>query len=346
MVSTASSNLDPAPEAPGSFVVSFDTELIWGSFDHTSPAEFERQYPDIRRTIDEVLALLARYEVPATWAVLGHLYLGACARDAAGLAHPELVHPRQSWYPGDWYAADPCTDRERDPLWYGDDIVDAIQAAAPLHEIGCHSFGHALYDDPALTPEAVRSDLQACLALARERGIRPRSFVFPRNREGHHQLLREAGFVAFRGADPTWHARLPGAAGRVGHLIDQAIAIPPPVSVPTERLPGLWDIPGSMILLHRAGIRRYVPYDSRVRKARAGLRHAARRGGVFHLWMHPFNLASDRVGMLAALEAIVQSAVRHRDAGRVRIETMGALADRLAAAPSGSAEITTAAAAL
>jgi peptidoglycan/xylan/chitin deacetylase (PgdA/CDA1 family) len=322
----------PAAELPGSFVISFDAELIWGSFDHTSPAEFERRYPDVRRTIRETLALLASYEVPTTWAILGHLYLRGCTRGADGLAHPELVRPVQRWRPGDWYAADPCTDRERDPLWYGDDIVDLIQDAGPLHEIGCHSFGHVLYDDPDLSAEAARSDLAACIDLAAARGISLRSFVFPRNREGHHALLKEAGFTAFRGADPTWHAKLPGVAARLGHLVDQAVAIPPPVSVPTERLPGLWDIPGSMLLMNRTGVRRFVPYESRVRKARAGLRRAARDGGVFHLWMHPFNIASDRVGMLAALESTIVSAVRLRDAGKLRIETMGALTERLSGA--------------
>ena len=47
----------------GSFAVTFDTELIWGSFDSLSPAEFERQFPDIRRAIAATLRLLEQYEV-------------------------------------------------------------------------------------------------------------------------------------------------------------------------------------------------------------------------------------------------------------------------------------------
>ena len=139
----------------------------------------------------------------------------------AGLAHPELVRPRQSWRPGDWYASDPCTERQRDPLWYGDDIVDAVLATRTPQDIGSHSFGHVLYGDPALTREAVDADLDACLAEAAKRGIILRSFAFPRNSEGHHEALRAHGFTAFRGADPTWHAGLPGLLARAGHLVDQ-----------------------------------------------------------------------------------------------------------------------------
>jgi Polysaccharide deacetylase len=317
------------------FTLTFDTELIWGSFDQMSPERFGRLYPDIRGTIASVLQILDRYEVSATWAVLGHLFLSECRRDRAGVAHPELVRPRQSWRSGDWYAADPCTDRRRDPLWYGDDILDAVQATRTPQEIGCHSFSHVLYGDPSLTREAVDADLDACIALAARRGITLRSFVFPRNVEGHHEALLAHGFRAYRGADPTWHAGLHGPMGRAAHLIDQLGAIPPPVSHPMERMPGLWNIPGSCLLIHRTGIRRAIPMISRIRKARAGLQRAESTGGCFHLWTHPFNLASDRRFMIDTLEVIVRDAVERRDRGALVIEPMGTVAERLSPASTG-----------
>lgn len=316
----------------GTFALTLDTELIWGSFDSTTPTEFARLYPDIRGTIEGILRLLDRYEVAATWAVVGHLFLRECSRDQSGLAHPQLIRPRQSWRPDDWYAADPCTDRGRDPLWYGDDILDSLQGARVPHEIGCHSFGHVLYGDPELTREAVDADLQACLELARERGITLRSFVFPRNSEGHHEALKAHGFNAFRGADPVWHARLAGPLGRSAHLVDQAVGLPPPVSRPYEKLPGLWNVPGSTLLIHRTGVRRVIPMASRIRKARAGLRRAAATGGVFHLWTHPFNLANDPTFMLATLEAILREVALNRARGSITIETMAEIATNAAAA--------------
>ena len=314
----------------GSFALTFDTELIWGSFDHTAPAAFAARYRDIRGTILAILRLLERYEIPATWAIVGHLFLRECRRDGSGIAHPELVHPKQAWFGRDWYESDPCANRDTHPLWYGDDILDVLQAASTPQEIGCHSFAHALFDDPLLTPEAVRSDLEACLALAERRGITLRSFVFPRNRQGHHDQLRRYGFSAFRGPDPTWHARFPGTSARVAHLVDQAAAIRPPVSVPREYLPGLWNIPGSMVLLERSGVRRVIPVSATVRKARLGLQRAADDGGVFHLWTHPFNLASEPELMLRMLDEVLRYAVRLRNAGSIRFETMGAIAERMA----------------
>ena len=316
------------------FALTFDTELIWGSFDHVPVERFAQLYPDIRGTIRSVLELLEEYEVSATWAVVGHLFLAKFHRDDSGMAHPELVRPRQSWRDGDWYAGDPCTDRVRDPLWYGDDILDLLQAARIPQEIGCHSFAHVLYGDPALTRQAVDADLGACVKLAAARGVTLRSFVFPRNSEGHHGALKAHGFQAYRGADPTWHAGVPGPLGRGAHLFDQAVALPPPVSQPTETLPGLWNIPGSGLLIHRTGVRGLIPMASRIRKARAGLRRAEATGGVYHLWTHPFNLANDPRFMLASLAAILREAVRRRDLGSIAIDPMGAIADRMSAASS------------
>jgi peptidoglycan/xylan/chitin deacetylase (PgdA/CDA1 family) len=312
-----------------SFALTFDTELIWGSFDHITAAEFEHRYPDVRRVITALLSLLASYDVPATWAVVGHLYLDRCDRSTGGLAHPEIVHPAQSRIAWDWYDRDPCTDRSRDPLWYGDDVVEALLRARGGQEIGCHSFGHALFGDPAMTADAARADLARCRALAVARGVSLHSFVFPRNSEGHHPLLREAGFTVYRGADPAWHRRWPGPIGRSARYLDHLAALPPPVSTPTETLPGLWNVPGSMLLLHRSGARRLVSLESRVRKAQRGLAAAVERGAVFHLWTHPFNLASDPDGLLTVVERILRSAVAMRERGEILIETMSSIAGRM-----------------
>jgi peptidoglycan/xylan/chitin deacetylase (PgdA/CDA1 family) len=324
------------------FVMSLDTELVWGSFDHTSAAEFERTYPDLRGTIRRLLALFEELEVPTTWAVVGHLFLGSCQRGPDGRAHPELPRPKHAWYPRDWYADDPCTDRGRDPLWYGDDVIDAIRTARAGHEIGCHSFSHAVFGDPGCTSEVAEAELMQCVRLAKERGLKLQSFVFPRNVEGHHALLRRFGFTAYRGDEPNWYRVLPGQARRAAHLLDQAAAIPPPVSTPVETLRGLWNIPGSMLLLHRGGVRRAVPYAARVWKAKLGLERAVLERKTFHLWFHPFNLCVDRDGMLGALREIVLYAVRLRDRGMLEIHTMGSLAAEAARAltvPLGSPSI-------
>ena len=320
-----------ASQAPATFVLSLDTELIWGSFRRMSPARFDADYPRVRDAIRQIITLLDTFEIAATWAVVGHLFLDSCERDLAGLAHSDIVHPGQSGWTRDWYALDPCTDLRRDHLWYGSDILDMIQAARVPQEIGSHSFSHPRFGDPAMTQEAAASDLDACLDAARSRGIELRSFVFPGNSEGYHELLRERGFHAFRGIGPE-EARvraLPDALQRPVRLATQVLGTRPLVGRPREVLPGLWDIPASMLLLTRTGLRRYSTHAARVRRVRAGLSKARRSGSLFHLWTHPWNLADDPAFHLAVVRDILQEVARQRDAGTLLVETMGDAALRL-----------------
>lgn len=323
----------PRPGQPGqaSFVLSLDTELIWGIFHQMSPEQFAAGYPDVRNTIRAILELLERYEIAATWAVVGHLFLDRCERDGAGVAHPEMVHPSQSFWREDWYSRDPCSSLARDSLWYGPDILDMIQGAKVDQEIGSHSFAHPRYGDRELTREAAASDLDACLAVARARGIELRSFVYPGNAEAYHDLLAARGFTAFRGTGPEEDRirSLPRLAQRPARLASQILGTTPLVSRPVERLPGLWDIPASMLLLTRAGPRRLSTHRARVRKVRSGIAAARRTGGIFHLWTHPWNLADDPGFHLGVLRDILAHVAQERDAGHLRVETMEAMATRL-----------------
>jgi peptidoglycan/xylan/chitin deacetylase (PgdA/CDA1 family) len=318
-------------------VISLDQEFIWGSFDHTAPSAFVAAHPDPRGTVRALLEVFDEFDVPVTWAIVGHLFLESCARGDDGRAHPEITRPRYDWYPGDWLGADPCTDRTRDPLFYGDDVLDMVQGARAKHEIACHSFSHLVYGDPGCSAAAAEADLKACVEAAARRGITLRSFVFPRNREGHHELLRRHGFTSFRGEEPAWWRDLPGAAKRAGHLFDQATARPPPIVTPSEKLPGLWNIPGSLLLLHRHGVRRYIPFAARKRRIVAGLSEAVRQGGIFHLWFHPHNLSFDRDGLFRVLRGGLREAARLRDRGVLDVCPMGTVTQRLAASAAARA---------
>ena len=74
-----------APLARGVFTLSLDFELIWGTLDLFGPQAF-RRVCEIERhlVIDRLLSLLEEFELPATWCILGHLFLDSCRRDTPG----------------------------------------------------------------------------------------------------------------------------------------------------------------------------------------------------------------------------------------------------------------------
>jgi hypothetical protein len=81
-------------------------------------------------------------------------------------------------------------------------------------------------------------------------------------------------------------------------------------------------IPASQFYSPFMGVGRYVPLQSRVRKAVNGLNHATKHGGVYHLWTHPFNMGYRTEELLLGLRQILDHAAQLRNAGQLKIQTM------------------------
>jgi len=154
-----------------------------------------------------------------------------------------------------------------------------------------------------------------------------RSFVFPRNSVAHLDVLRENGFVCYRGPEPHWYEneRVSATRRRLAHLWDVIRAAEPPVVMPEETMNGLWNIPGSMIYFPMHGFRRFVPLRQRVRRAVKGLDAAARRKRIFHLWFHPTNLADRMDTMFEGLRSILEYGAKLRERGQIEILPMQSL---------------------
>ncbi len=308
----------------GSFVLSIDTEMAWGSVHNGSFVSRWGHYEKTREAISRLLDLMERYEIRATWAVVGHLFLDQCRADA-GLKHGEITRPEYEWFNGDWFDADPCGHTEKDPFWYGPDIVRQIKDCRVPQEIGSHGFSHMIMGDPGCTRETFESEIQACVDVAKEWGVDLKSFVFPRNSVGHLDVLASHGFSSFRGEAPDWYSSLPSPLRRLGRALDSVLPIPPPVITPKENV--IWDIPASYFYPHRDGWNKAVPIGLGIYKTKLGLERAAKQRSIFHLWFHPFNLASDLDGLLKGLEIVFQRVSKLREAGRLDNSTMGDLAE-------------------
>lgn len=313
----------------GAFVLSLDFELIWGTMDRHGPEGFRAACERERSQVfGSLLALLEEFAIPATWCVLGHLMLDSCA-PVNGRKHPEIVRPTHAWHRGDWFANDPCTDEEHDPVFYGRSLVERLLDARVEQEIGCHGFSHVIFGDRGCSRETAASEIRACVDVARALGITPRSFAFPRNRVGHLDVLREQGFSCFRGPEPTWHmgGRAAGGVSRAGHLADVVSARTPPVVLPRQ-VHGLIDIPASMLYFPMHGVRRRIPVSRRVSRALKGVDRAAREHCVMHLWFHPTNLADETEAMLGGLRTVFSDVARRRERAELDVLSMGELAAR------------------
>ena len=331
---TLSARSDRAPNR-GVFIVSLDLELAWGASDLWGQrtarmpeplSEVLLQTRDV--VIDALLELFQQYRIPATWAIVGHLFLDHC-EPVNGLRHPDMPRPTHSWFKDDWYTRDPASTIQTDPIWYGRDIVKKIMIAEPRQEVGCHSFSHVIFGDEGCSEDVAEAEVRKCVALAQELGIELRSFVFPRSQEGHHSILSKYGFLCYRTRRPGWFNALGGRAHKLARLLNDLLALSPSCAVVEKQPSGLWSISTSAYYRSASGVGRIVPVQSRVRQGIKGIHRAIETSGVFHLCLHPWSLAVETERLLGGLQRILEYAVRESQEGRLNLLSMGQLAERM-----------------
>jgi peptidoglycan/xylan/chitin deacetylase (PgdA/CDA1 family) len=319
----------------GIFIISIDLELAWGAFDLWDPST--QSIPSDRRAIllrtrevviDELLRLFQAYQVPATWAVVGHLFLDQC-QAIDGVKHPDIPRPTHRWFKDNWYARDPASNIVEDPLWYGRDILERIMAIKPQQDIGCHSFSHVIFGDEGCSAEVAEAEVVKCVTLAQEMGIELKSFVFPRSQEGHHQILRDYGFSCYRIPRSGWFDVFRGRAQEVARFLNDVLGIPPTCAMVKEKLPGLWGIPSSAYYRSVNKWGRAIPMTSRVHQSLDGLEKAVNMKCLYHLCFHPWNLAFRTDDMLDGLEKILRYADQKRKENTLDILSMAKMAKRL-----------------
>ena len=310
----------------GVFILSLDTELCWGTVDKPDRLKNNmKYYRQSRDCIEKILMLLEKYDISATWAVVGHLFLKEC-NAINGQKHIDIPRNIYPWYTRDWFEESPCTNEEEDSLWYGRDIIKKIINCSVRQEIACHSFAHIPYGDKNTKRATVRADLSNCIHEAEKEGLKLRSFVFPRNNVGYIDELKKFGFEAYRGAEPLWYRGFHPIPKRICHILDQLLVITPPVSLP-EYEQGLYNIPGSMLYRSMDGIRRIMPIKLKINKVRKGINKAIRDKKIFHLWFHPYNISTNQEKLLYGLEEIFKEVQLRRNNGELETKSMDEIVD-------------------
>jgi len=309
---------------PGTFTLSLDTELAWGRFDTERVSDRAEQFRATRSVVTDLCSLCDRYEVPATWALVAHL-LADC-RGGSHEGHTDQTPPEYPWV-DDWFGSAPCSAGLDPALWLWPDLVEELRSTAVTHDLGLHGYTHMILGADGCSRAAASDELDRATAVARSAGFDPVSFVYPRNRVGHRDVLVDHGIEVVRTPDAEWYEQrtVPDWMRRPIRFLTEATKRTPPVVTPRLR-EGVVEVPGSQLYRPHHGGWQYTPSTSQVDRAIAGLERAVETGRIFHLWVHPSNLALDPGPLLGGIETIFDRAATLRDRGALTIRPMDEVA--------------------
>lgn len=188
-------------------IISADFELAWASrYTKNSANPYQKAIENARcarKNIPIILDLCDKYNIPITWATVGHLFLEECRREN-GIPHPNIKRlpffENEYWKfdRGDWFQNDPCTNWKDAPEWYAPDLIKDILNRKIGHEIACHTFSHIDCRDGVCSSEVFKDEITECQKNAQKYGIKLESFVHPGHTIGNLNTLKKLGFTSFR----------------------------------------------------------------------------------------------------------------------------------------------------
>lgn len=300
------------------FLFSLDCELSWAE---PNPPDERwdalRSDPSHGRDIyRKILDVFEKHEIPATWAFVGHLFLDECTPES------HCVNDRIRSF-------DPYSNRADSPLYYGDDLVAMVRDNEIDHEIAGHSFSHTPFTE--LTAAEAREDLETLVDVAERNGYELSSFVFPKNKIAHTELLAEYGFTVYRGqTQASGHTYKSGVRALLTNP-RQFLDCPP--TTPTTDSNGLGRLPCSRLL---RDLRWWFLQPYRVKRGIASMDDDQH----LHLSVHPHNFLYDD-HLLETFDTTFSLIADLREQREIEVATMdefggsdGATADELGRSPA------------
>ncbi len=295
----------------GTLTVSLDFELFWGMRDIISVEEYKDYLLGAREAIPKMLDLFEKYEAHATWATVGFLFYDDRQHLEDNLPKKTPNYSNSALSPYHYIDA---TDELEDVYHFAPELIDAINNVKG-QEVATHTFSHFYCGEEGQSLSEFEADIQAAIAIAKEKNIDTKSIIFPRNQWDPKYLpsLDKLGIQSFRGVEPSWMYKISDyksqlkLTNRAARLADAYINLSGyntyTVEACTKSKP--FNFPSSRQL--RPYSKKLAPLDGlRLKRITKAMDYAAKNNEVYHIWWHPHNFGTNIEQNLSFLEKILK----------------------------------------
>ncbi|MDI2586522.1 polysaccharide deacetylase family protein [Psychrobacillus sp. NEAU-3TGS] len=283
-------------------------ELNWGVHDAFTLQNYGENILGARIAIPRILQLFLKYDIHATWAIVGMLYCKSKEELLSKLEDLEVPYENEAFSPKSnlWQVGE---NEIQDPYHYGHSLIDTIKSL-PNQEIGTHTFSHYYCLEAGQRTEHFETDLQAIVQLNEE----ITSLVFPRNQTNNDYLYvcKKYGINAYRGNEKTWiyspyTSKTNTRTKRMLRLLDAYVNLTGHHTFPLKSIQKepIINIKSSRFL--RPYSKQLAVLEKlRLRRIKNGLTKAAKNNELYHLWWHPHNFGKNIEENLQFLEEILK----------------------------------------
>jgi peptidoglycan/xylan/chitin deacetylase (PgdA/CDA1 family) len=300
------------PISHSAFVISLDFELYWGIRDVKSINEYSKNLEGVQIVLPKILELFTKYDIQATWATVGFLFLNDFNEITANAPVKTANYDNSDLSPYG-YAQNNINNNKESflKLHFAPDLIKLI-SKSPNQEIASHTFSHYYCLEEGQTIESFEADLIRNIEIAQRSGIQLQSIVFPRNQMNPHYaaVLKKHGIRSYRGSATTWlyhpnkskiHNSLIKRGFRYADTFFKICTIDSKIQNDEN---SLINIPAS---------RFFQPFNNRLlgferlklNRIKNEMTAAAEKECIYHLWWHPHNFGKHISENLLQLEEIL-----------------------------------------
>lgn len=182
-------------------VISADFELAWAwqwsKVDNPLELAIEKSKL-ARKNIPQIIKICEKFNIPITWATVGHLFLESCSGHKEMTQLGDFENDFWKFKNSDWFVNDPNSNYKDAPYWYAPDLINQIIQSPVNHELGCHTFSHIDCRDGVCDSKVFNDEINECKKEADKLGLNLKSFVHPAHTIGNLDNLVKHEFTNFR----------------------------------------------------------------------------------------------------------------------------------------------------
>ena len=329
----------------GTLTISLDLELYWGMRDIVSIDDYQLHLAGVRQAIPAILKLFDRYNIHATWATVGFLFCADFQQLQAHLPQQKPSYENSELSPYQYIKN--LEKNKFSQLHFCPDLIELISKYTG-QEIGTHTFSHYYCLETGQTQAEFKADLMAAIEVGRENNAAIHSLVFPRNQynQAYLETIADCGITSYRGNETS--AIYNDEAGDGDRLPKRMLRLLDAYLNLTGHNCYLWSELRSSYPVNIRASRFLRPYSPklkpldglRLHRITSGLKHAAKRGEIYHLWWHPHNFGVNLDENLSFLEKILQTYQKLNTQGKMQSFNMQEIAELSMSSQQSSQQLT------
>ena len=299
---------------PGTLVISLDFELMWGMFDKVTIDSYGENLRGVHTVVPTTLELFQSYNIHATWATVGMLMYPDAESLQSNLPTSTPPYQNKALSAHQHISQNSPLLTTCPECYFAPDLVSLI-TTSPGQELASHTFAHYYCLEAGATDESFTTDCAAMQAAAAQFDTTPTSIVFPRNQWSPAALeaIAAAGLTCYRGTENHFIYQARNETSKTNlflrglRFLDRYLNLTGhhTYTAVNRGTDSLCNLPASR-QLHPYS-KKLAPLEwLKVRRIKAGMTRAAKRGEVFHLWWHPHNFGVNQTKNFALLTSLLE----------------------------------------